>query len=111
MMRTYFCTFVYIVLVRQSFARTSNSALLVLGGGFQIYVDSHDQSPVLQSFDIFGCSASSLPDYPIEVFFIFGGLDPSSSKPVLETETFDDEVGIWTIHKSLPVIENHVFQN
>ena len=43
--------------------------------------------------------------------FIFGGLDPSTSKPVLETETFDEEEGIWTIHKSLPVIENHVFQN
>ena len=68
MMRTYFCIFFYIVLVRQSFARTSNSALLVLGGGSHIYDDSHDQSPVLQSFEIFGCSASSLPDYPIEVF-------------------------------------------
>ena len=54
--------------VQQSFARTSNSALLVLGGGSQIYVDSHDQSPVLQSFEIFGCLTSSLPDYPIKVF-------------------------------------------
>ena len=40
----------------------------MLGGGSQIYVDSHDQSPVLQSFEIFGCLTSSLPDYPIEVF-------------------------------------------
>ena len=43
--------------------------------------------------------------------FILGGLDPSKSKPVLETETFDEEEGIWTIHKSLPEIEDHVFQN
>ena len=68
MKRTYVCIFVYILLVQQSFARTSNSALLVLGGGSQIYGDSHDQSPVLQSFEIFGCLTSSLPDYPIKVF-------------------------------------------
>ena len=43
--------------------------------------------------------------------FIFGGLDPSTSRPVLETETFDEEDGIWTIHKSLPEIEDHVYQN
>ena len=43
--------------------------------------------------------------------FIFGGLDPSTSRPVLETETFDEEEGIWTIHKSLPEIEGHVYQN
>ena len=30
---------------------------------------------------------------------------------MLETETFDEEEGIWTFHKSVPVIENHVFQN
>ena len=30
---------------------------------------------------------------------------------MLETETFDEDEGIWTIHKSLPVFENHVFLN
>ena len=67
-MRTYGCICASIVLILISFARTSNSALLVLGGGSKIYVDSHDQSPVLKSFEIFGCSASSLPDFPMEVF-------------------------------------------
>ena len=58
----------FLVILRQSFARTSDTALLVMGGGSHIYIDSYDQSPVLQSFEIFGCSTSSLPDYPKEVF-------------------------------------------
>ena len=41
----------------------------VLGGGSQIYVGSHDQSPVLKIVELFGCSASSIPNYPIKVFW------------------------------------------
>ena len=48
--------------------RMLNSALLVLGGGSKINVDNPAQSPVLSSFEIFGCSSSSLPDYPVSVF-------------------------------------------
>ena len=58
----------FLVILRQSFAMTSDTALLVMGGGSHIYIDSHDESPVLKSFEIFGCSTSSLPDYPREVF-------------------------------------------
>ena len=29
---------------------------------------------------------------------IFGGLNPSTSKPVSETETFAEEEWIWTVH-------------
>ena len=63
---THVCTSVCIVIVQQSFARTLDSALLVLGGASQIYIDSHDQSPVLKSFELFGCFASSFPS----VFYI-----------------------------------------
>ena len=59
----------------ESCARTSNSVCIVLGGGSQIYVDSHDQSPVLKSFELFGYSASSIPNYPLQVFWHEHDLD------------------------------------
>ena len=56
------------VIMGHSIARVSNSALLVLGGVSNINIDSLDQSEVLDSFEIFGCSRPSLPNYPIAVF-------------------------------------------
>ena len=45
-----------------------DSSLVMLGGVSHIDIDSLDQSEVLDSFEIFGCSSSSLPNYPIAVF-------------------------------------------
>ena len=73
--------------------------------------DSWTPEPSLNLERAFGFFAY-LPDTMCKKMklFIFGGLDPSTSKPVLETETFDEEEGIWTIHKSLHLVENNVFQ-
>ena len=45
-----------------------DSSLVLLGGVSHINIASMDQSEVLDSFEIFGCSSSSLPNYPIAVF-------------------------------------------
>ena len=45
-----------------------DSSQVLLGGVSHIDIDSLDQSEVLDSFEIFGCSSSSLPNYPIAVF-------------------------------------------
>ena len=67
-MEDYFSFFAAFVFIGQSVARNSDSAFLVLGGGSHIYIDSFEQSPVLQSFEIFGCPRFTLPNYPREVF-------------------------------------------
>ena len=76
------------------------------------FPDSWTQEPSLNIKRAFGYFAF-LPDTMCKnrKLFIFGGLDPTTSKPVIETETFDEDEGIWTIHKSLPNIKGHVFQN
>ena len=43
--------------------------------------------------------------------FTFHGLDPLTSKPVLETDTFDEEGGVWDMHQSHTHIEDKVLQN
>ena len=74
--------------------------------------DSWTLGPSLNLKRAFGYFAF-LPDTMCKKLklFIFGGLDPTTSKPVLETETFDEEEGSWIIHKSLPAIDGHVYQN
>ena len=67
-MRSYLLVMSLLVIQDLSGVRTIENALLVLGGGSKIYVDNHDQSPIIKSFEIFGCSISSLPDYPTAVF-------------------------------------------
>ena len=58
----------FLVIQEPNNAKKTDSALLVLGGGSEIYIDNHDQSPIVKCFEIFGCSSSTLPDYPIAVF-------------------------------------------
>ena len=67
-MRRYFLVVSLLMIRDLSCVRTIENALLVLGGGSKIYVDNHDQSPIVESFEIFGCSSSFLPDYPTAVF-------------------------------------------
>ena len=67
-MRRYLSVLAFIVIQDRNSAKKTDSAILVLGGGSKIYVDNHDQSPIVKSFEIFGCSSSSLTDYPIAVF-------------------------------------------
>ena len=55
-MEEYFFTLAASLIIGQSLVQVSDSSLVLLGGVSQIDIDSLDQSEVLDSFEIFGCS-------------------------------------------------------
>ena len=67
-MEEYFFILAASLIIGQSVVQIPESTLLLVGGVSHIHIDSLDQSQVLDSFEILGCSGSSLPNYPIEVF-------------------------------------------
>ena len=55
------------VITFQSLVMTSNSALIVLGGCTSVDITNEKESPVVSKFEAYGCSQSSLPDFPQSV--------------------------------------------
>ena len=79
---------------------------------FFIFPENWTSGPNLNMKRVFGHIAY-LPDTICNEnkLFLLGGVDPTTLEPVMETEAYDEEKEVWVIHKSVPMIENHVLQN
>ena len=75
--------------------RTIESSLLILGGVSKLFLSQYNQSLIMNTFEIFGCSdeSISLPPYPLEVFgpsMIWEGVRMGWTKTKLQIEVPTD---------------------
>ena len=69
-MEPFITVFLTIFCLQFGYVYLFENALLILGGGSKVFITKQDQSPVLDDFELFGCSdgTPTLPPYPFKMF-------------------------------------------